>query len=174
MPFLLSTLDSQLRLLLQTIGGNPPPSPEYKHFADLNGASNRESPHFDSRSRGGALVLLNKQYLVARNTLKYLEENMTQQMEEYRKAILISLKREASLKEKVRVLQEEVSHVGLNVYDTSGSSDCCESAEVKTCATTPIDFATFEEDLNQLVFYRDRMLAHIQPLDIISEFNRGS
>ena len=109
---------------------------------------------------------LSRQALATRNTIRYLENRLNDQMHQFRSSIISNLEREEKLRLRLQELQTEATNRGVDLT----RSPPRESIET----ISPLDPSSFEQDLAELISVRDRLLRNIELVDTASELRNTS
>lgn len=109
---------------------------------------------------------LSRQALATRNTIRYLENRLNDQMHQFRSSIVSNLEREETLRQRLQELQTEATNRGVDLTRSAPR----ESIETNS----PLDPSSFEQDLEELISVRDRLLRNIEQVDTASELRNTS
>jgi hypothetical protein len=173
---MLSTIDSHLRILIDSIEN-------HIQTAILSvGSSHRGGRRVDPTHESELPVInnlkstLSRQSAAARTTIQFLGSRLSAQMREYRSVLTDNLNRETQLRDRLKRLHDEAERHGIYSRAPSPQSEA-EAPPISSHNSgtwTPADVAEFEADLRELVSLRDRLLEHVDPIDVLYELKHSS
>lgn len=163
--FLLNTLDSQVRILCETVSNH------LRFLVDSASLDTTDHRNHSKNNSGSVIItnmksIVDRQGLAARNSIRYLDGRLSNYFDERDALVRESLNFESRLRDRLEILRSQVQQAGINRMEGD--------IPLPPSNTLPHPGGDFDEDLQSLIHVRDQLIQNIQRVDAIHELKQSS